>query len=340
MAIATTDADTDAAQFDANAAPSLAFPTSVAVGDFLLLGVYDRADETTTISGVAGTINTTGWTLIDGPVDHPDSTQRIWWYYKISEGSGTETVTVTFSGSVNSYLLVSKITGVDTSDPIDVLGTTLQGFGTTNFDSNSLTAAGAGAILGLVSTQSSMNITADGSGETDVSNESSRIHLVYEPYASGGSKSLEITGEFNSTFTTMIVALNEASAGLSLAVDHGQMALESQSVNLVATDALVIPVASADYAMEGQEIPFILGQPGTEGQMALEGQQVTLLTQAIIDVVAAEYALQGDVTLLAAGSIDVVAGQMALDGRVVDLVATGIASSGDGGMVYRRRRRG
>lgn len=134
-----------------------------------------------------------------------------------------------------------------------------------------------------------------------------------------------------------------AGSSFSLTVDSGSLALEGQNVALVFSDALTLPVTAGQAALEGQEIPFILTQPGTDADMAIEGQSISLLAQSQISVTAGELCLQGQsITTLAALSLTVDAGAMALDGRLIELTATGIASLGDGGGVTftgRRRRR-
>lgn len=130
-----------------------------------------------------------------------------------------------------------------------------------------------------------------------------------------------------------------AGGGDVLTVDSGSLALQGFDVALIFDEAYVIPVEHAQLALEGQEIPFILSQPGADAEMVLEGQDIQLLTVAHLDVDHGELALAGqDVGLHLTAGITVTAGQLALVGQVINLLATGLPSLGNA-MVTRRRRR-
>jgi len=159
--------------------------------------------------------------------------------------------------------------------------------------------------------------------------------------ATGSSDNFSVTQNVADAWQASAVALIQVSAGgAAITVDYGGLCLEGQTVNLLASDLAVMPVTHGQLALEGQELPFILTQPGDDTDLVLEGQQIALLAQALIDVASGDLCLEGQqVGLLASVAIMVDAGQMALDGRLVDLVATGIAANGDGGLLINRRRR-
>lgn len=114
----------------------------------------------------------------------------------------------------------------------------------------------------------------------------------------------------------------EESGSETITVDSASLALEPQNVSLLFDEAYVIPVVNASMVLESQEIPFILSQPGTHGELALQGQDINLLAQALIAVDNGSLALTGqDVTLtfVDARTLAVDSASYVLSGQVVAL---------------------
>jgi hypothetical protein len=174
----------------------VSMPTSAPANATLFLGILNRSDETTTISTVAGDVNTTGWVASAGsPADSTAGTARTWLYYKVGATTGTDTVTVTFSGAINSQVIAGWCSDDSgNAQTHDATATVLDGNGT-NYDSNTISAAGAGGIVGFVGGNQTAAWTADGAGETIISGDSAgqRCEFVFEAYASAGTYGFETT---------------------------------------------------------------------------------------------------------------------------------------------------
>lgn len=119
-------------------------------------------------------------------------------------------------------------------------------------------------------------------------------------------------------------------AGLTLTVEYGGAVGEGQSVNLVASDALVLTVTSASIAGEAEDIFFQLSQPFTDAEGVGEGQTVDLLTQALLTVDVGQGAGAGqtmvvDIAAVLVGAEGVASGNVGLvySGNVVTAVRTG-----------------
>jgi hypothetical protein len=126
-------------------------------------------------------------------------------------------------------------------------------------------------------------------------------------------------------------------SGFSMSVDAGSLALSGEVVNMPFTAEYSIPVTHAPMALEGQEVPFILTQPGPDTELALEGSDIVFLTQLVAPVDAGALALQGyDVGLLQAATLQVDAAQLVLGQGDITLAATGVAATASG----QSRRRG
>lgn len=141
------------------------------------------------------------------------------------------------------------------------------------------------------------------------------------------------------TFISIGADYLSAGSSFSLTVDHAQAAANPYDVNLIFDAAYVIPVTVGQASMEGQEIPFIVTQPGTEGSAAAQGQDVTLLAQALISVDYGGAAAQGqNITLLDVLSITVEHGQGVFSPSFINTTATGLVVA-SGVVLYARRRR-
>jgi hypothetical protein len=217
-ALTANDANTDVVAAAAPMPASYTFPTSVATGDYLFLAIVEVSAETTTInaSDLAGTVNATGWALLSGPTDHTGTTLRTWVFGIVSAGSGTETVTVTRTGTPNGAFGGSRVTTSAGAISFAAAATTRETGADTDCDTNTLTADAQGGVMGVIFTQSDQTLTADGAGETDVSDETMRIHFVWEPYDGTGlpaSKGVEATSGTNTAKIMHLARLVEAGGG-------------------------------------------------------------------------------------------------------------------------------
>jgi hypothetical protein len=206
---------------------TLTVPTSVPAGATLVVGVLNRSDETTAVSSVAGSLNASGWTLASGPTDLSGaSTGRMWTYYKVNSAAGSEVVTVTFGASINSQIVGGWFEdashGAMTFDTVATPANV--GTGTTDADSNTLAAAGAGAILGILFCGNiQTTLTADGAGESRVSTVTGlsgqqRIFAFFEAYASAGTVGFVTTPGTSTSYMFHVAAFNEPSAGTAVPV--------------------------------------------------------------------------------------------------------------------------
>lgn len=175
---------------------------SVPAGATLVLGILNRSDESTTITGISDDVNG-AWTLsyVAGPVDSTNSTYRCWLAYRNNVAAGTTTITVTFSGAINSQLAVGYISSSGGAMTFDAAATTYHSAaGETNIDSLTAAATGAGAIIGFLATnnaQADPEPTADGAGESRITSgqAGARAFLFFESYASAASYGIETTAD-------------------------------------------------------------------------------------------------------------------------------------------------
>lgn len=173
---------------------------SVPAGATIVVAIHDRTDETTTISSISDNVDG-AWTLnyVAGPVDTTNGTARGWLAYRNNCTGGTTTITVTFSGSINCQAVAAYLSSSLGAMSFDAAAATLDQAGT-NWDSNTVAATGAGAIVGALivnNSQSDPEPTADGTGESRLNNGMSggRTFLFGETYASSGSYGLEVTAD-------------------------------------------------------------------------------------------------------------------------------------------------
>lgn len=214
MALSTDNAATDIIAAAIPIASSIAFPTSVVTGDALVLAIGQVTTESMTITDISGTVNATGWTLLGSMVDHSATNLRTFVYGKISEGAGTETVTITYGGTYNGMLGVCCISTSAGAITFGQTATVAEYTSSTNLDSNTIdSGANVGGVLAIAFTGGDQSVTADGAGETDVSDEFGRIHFVWEPYASAGVKGIEATSGGNASSLVHLVELIEAVGG-------------------------------------------------------------------------------------------------------------------------------
>ena len=193
----------------------VAMPTAAPANATLWIAIVNRSDETTTISSVAGSVNATGW-VVSSPYDNTNaSTLRTWYAYKVGATAGTDTVTVTFSGAINSATTAgwcSDASGL--AQTFDAAAASVSvNTGGTNYDSNTAAATGAGGILGFVMTLTIQDpaLTVDGAGESLLGSAApTRVQAVFESYASAGSYGIETTVADASAGNIMVAAFKNA----------------------------------------------------------------------------------------------------------------------------------
>jgi len=193
--------------------------TSVPAGATVVLGILNRSDETTAISGISDDVDG-AWTLnyVAGPVNSTNSTYRCWLAYRHNVTGGTTNFTVTFGGAINSQLAAGWLDPDTGSITFDAAATTYHSAaGETNVDSNTVATAGGGALVGFLTTnnsQSDPEPTADGAGESRITSGQggARAFLFFEPYASSGTYGLETTVD-SATCMFIVGAFLESGGG-------------------------------------------------------------------------------------------------------------------------------
>lgn len=223
MAI-TGQTDSDIVQsFTTNANPTAQFAASVAAGSFLVCLVSESADETTTINSLGDGTNT--WTLLAGPIDHANTTLRTWSYYVENAQAGQHTVTVALSAAISGRIALAEFTSDGNTPELDVFDASPPNSGSaiTDHVSDSLaaSAARAGAVIGMLGLNSSVAISSVGTNEIDLTAAGAdRAHITYEPFAAGGTYTLEDTmaSTVRGIFHSLIIL--EAAGGGPTAFPH------------------------------------------------------------------------------------------------------------------------
>lgn len=179
---------------------TVTIPTDVPLHATLVIGILDRADETTTLTSVTDPVNG-AWTVASGPTDSGAATHRSWVAYKLDSAALTGTnlvVTVTWSTGISSQLVVGWFADDSESAAThDVTATPAETSpSSTTLTSPSLSAAGAGGMIGFAFNNATVTtITAGGTGESVVKSgvAGERVWAFFETYAAGGAKAFEIT---------------------------------------------------------------------------------------------------------------------------------------------------
>jgi hypothetical protein len=208
-ALSGTDADTDIVAAAAPMPPTYTFATNVSVGDALIFGVLEVSAESTTITAadIAGTVNATGWQLLSGPQDSATGTFRSWVFGKISTGAGTETLTVTRTGTPNGAFGGTIIKTDGAAITFGQIAAIVDSTATTTHTSNTISTSNVGAVIGVFIMQSDADFTA--TTGTDLANENFRIHFPFLAYASGGVKGVAGTTPGNAAAHLHMVELIE-----------------------------------------------------------------------------------------------------------------------------------
>jgi hypothetical protein len=207
------------ADFAVNVTGTSASPTvaiTVPAGFALpVLLVHDRS-ESTTITSITDTGSGT-WNLIDGPISHTTIGARGWQYYRTGGSAGAITITVNFAAAVSQQLAAGSVVSDVSALTLDASDATPAEFatGTTSHTTDSVNASAAGVPIGGLLTNNSVSLSAVGTGETNATNTTGRVHITAEPLASGGAATLEATsGGAASLFFAAAFVESGASSGV------------------------------------------------------------------------------------------------------------------------------
>lgn len=190
-----------------SAAAAATMPTTAPTNATLWAAIYNRSNTTTTVTGTAGDVNTTGW-VTSAPFDNTSTAGRSWYAYKVGATTGADVVTASFSGSISWQIVVGWCAhSSGSAQTFDVAAAGLDvAVATANYDSNTLSAAGAGGLLSFTFTSvNQVGLTADGAGETRISGVgATRTQVMFEPYGSAGTYGTEATLSNSSVGNIMV----------------------------------------------------------------------------------------------------------------------------------------
>jgi hypothetical protein len=205
---------------------NLVLPSDVPSGATIVLIVVQRAAETAALSSVADPVNGT-WdvaTVRQGPVDSAGATARTWYVALTNSaaltGAGNRTITATIDTSSNMSVAggwISSDLGALTFDAMATVANNASG--STDQDSNTAAATGAGAIIGAmwVNNAQTANPTMDGAGESNLitynAGSESRTLMCGETYASAGNYGFETTISVLSAANFHVGAFKEPGGG-------------------------------------------------------------------------------------------------------------------------------
>jgi hypothetical protein len=220
----------------ASASKDVVLASDVPAGATIVVGVYNRTNETATLDSVSDPVNgtwTLGTVLRQGPSDNAGSTARSWYVALTNSaalsGAGNRTITVTTSAGVSTQLVAvwaSSDLGALTFQTMATLfnpaSNTTDWTSTTN--GNTVSATGAGCIIAYVGWANAQTIpNPAGAGETlqtTVSDAGSyRANIYTETYASAGTYGFEVTAPSTTTGLFHVGAFLEpagSSSGLLL----------------------------------------------------------------------------------------------------------------------------
>lgn len=215
-AVACASANWAQNQSSASTTIALTFPSATTAGQTKVIGVFNRSNTTNVISSVVGSVDATGWVVIQGPTTVEAFTDGVMWsIYRPNATAGTETVTITFDGAINAGIVGGSCTGMAAAS-LDASATPTQFVGnTTNWDSNTVSATQAGGIIAFTATgTNSITFTIDGAGESQLNcgTAGQRICAFFEPYASAGSYGVELTSSSSIQGSILVSAFKEPAA--------------------------------------------------------------------------------------------------------------------------------
>lgn len=200
---------------------NIVLPSDVPAGASIVVGILDRADETTTLTSVADPVNGTwdGATLRQGPTDFAGGTSRTWLVVLTNSaaltGSSNRTLTVTVSSSLTLHAAagwVSSDAGALTYDAVATIKN--DAANDTNHDSNTVAATGAGVAIGFhaINNAQTSGPTVDGAGESNLTTGTEtgrRTYMYGETFAGAGNYGFEITYATSCAGMFFVVALKE-----------------------------------------------------------------------------------------------------------------------------------
>lgn len=197
-------------------------PSDAPAGATIFVGIYNRTDNTTTLSSVSDPVNGS-WTLT-GRVSGPTavSTSRSWFVVRENtaalSGAGNRVITVTLSAGVSTQLVAGWIdldgsTSALTFDNFATVAT--SGSALTDIDSNTAADTDAGAIVGFCTSNAAQSSWSEDSGGSVLSTVSGvRVALFYKAYSAGGGPyGFTTTPQNAAAFMFHVAANSEPSAG-------------------------------------------------------------------------------------------------------------------------------
>lgn len=261
------------------------------------------------VSGLGGTFTSLGASVNNGG-------NRVVQLFKlIAPSTGAGTVTVTFSDTWGADVAVVVESWYDADQTTGASDLTTA--------TGSSTAPSSGAVPNVTSNDAVTAMEVHNSGGTSTCGQTNQHNADIGAgswaagYVLGASGStVSWTEQFSAAWAVAAArVIGAAAAGYTLAVDSTSLAMAGQSIGtsfglgvtyqglslspsnitLIFDQAYTVPVTHTPLALEGQELPFILTQPGTAGQLTLQGQTVNLTWTGnyTMPVTAGEMALAG-----------------------------------------------
>jgi hypothetical protein len=179
-----------------------------------VIHIHDYTDETTTISSVTEDNGGT-WAQVGSTSDmSTGATSRMWFYERTGGNTGSTTITVNFSGAINSALTAGTCYSDTASLDYVSSAAHTEHAAVTAWASNSRTYTTTGIIIGpMASTGGNSVISTVGTNQTRMVSDggSRRSHIVVRAESSG-TQALDMTMSFNVTGMWGAHLYQEASA--------------------------------------------------------------------------------------------------------------------------------
>ena len=240
-------------------------PTALATGDVLLALVADRGGNTTTVSSVPA-----GWSQILAVDDAANLGMNL--YRKVVSNAATEATSYTWglSGSVRAHAVIVVFRGVDTTTPINVSGSQINGASSTytapsvtTTVANTMLVAFFGATNGGATVAAPTGMTEAFDSGTSAGPNGLVIESAYAIQAATGATGARTsTGNSSLTNTGLLVALRPSAA---IAVDHYELSLPTSSLTCLPTTVTVTACANSS-------------SPCTSAATTVSGATATLAT--------------------------------------------------------------
>jgi hypothetical protein len=235
MAMTASSSNFDYTPFTANSAPANAVPTSVPAGATVICAILNRTNETATVSSVVGSLNG-AYTLAEGPSDSSAVTARVWTYYFLNSAAGSETITVTFDGAIDSHLVTGWCEDDAGAQTFDDAAITYNGTATaaTPFSTSGLTVAGGGGMLVVGGSNNTNTFTDFGTDESLVSAVGSgqRLGVFFKSYTTAGSKTFTMTPGSSYAAVMQSVAFLTPGGGTTMTPAQGPLTLTGTGLGL------------------------------------------------------------------------------------------------------------